>query len=203
MLKLNYFTPSQIEHYLGFTVTFNQPVDTENYLFITTPLSKRINLSSLKAEFHLDNSVAKFDYDFFKSSDGMVIGSGEFCDILKKYEPEFNYIPIDGFYSHGEKIEKTFFIIHVGYKLDCFDYYNSEYHGKSLAINRLQNSQEPYLVNTTQQISLIHVNHHFFFVRNIIYFEPIITSDLADDIKQLCVSIEPINDPTDDNYVSS
>lgn len=188
--RLNYFTSNRLENYLGFTVDFNQLVGVDNYLFNTTPLSESIDLSNLSAQFHLDKSVKKFKYDFFKSSDNIIIGSLEFCEIIKSYESDFTFIPIKGFYANKNRIEKEFYIIHIGYELDCFDYYNSEYYGKTISLKRLQQGKKPHLIKTIQKLQLTKTNNHFFFVDNIIHFEPIITHDLAFRIKHLCLEIK-------------
>lgn len=191
--KLKYFYANDFkEAYYGFTVKFIPPLEVEKFTFTTSVVGFNKDISQ-QATFILDKSVKIFDFDFILSSDGVVIGSADFCDILAKYEKGFTFIEIFGFLYNGKPIAKKYKIIHIGYSLDALDYFNSSYHGKLINLEIIKKNQEPLLIKTILNLVIDSnkVNHkNFFFLKNTTIRNPIISNKLKIALEQKGLKLE-------------
>lgn len=189
--KLKYFYNIDLkEAYHGFTVKFIPPLEVEKFTFTTSLLDLNVNQ---KATFILDKSITSFNFDIVSSSDGIVIGSVDFCNILAEYEKNFTFIEIFGFFHNGKPIAKKYKIIHIGYSLDALDYFNSSYNGKMINLERIKKNQDPLLIKTILKLIIDNNkvnNKHFFFLKNTTIRNPIISNELKIAFDQKGLKLE-------------
>lgn len=183
-LLKDFYPDEVIEQYHLFTIDFSRELSRENYLLNKNKLDDS-ELQGLFAKFYLDKSVKIFDYDFMTSIDGLVVGSKKLCNIIKKYDTDnsIRFIECFGYYHNGKKIDNDYYIIHSNTNYDFFDYEKSEYGGKKIALNRINNKTMPNLIRIRQQDKIFIKQNsdliiHYFFLKNILLLNPIISEIL-------------------------
>lgn len=104
------------------------------------------------------------------------------CTVLKQCQPDIQLLPASGRYADGRAVEKPCQLILPGKKVDEFDCTLSEYAGKSLILveRAFGKCTHPAKGITTLVIdSNRAAGQHFFFLAHVLYFQPIVSPELA------------------------
>lgn len=114
------------------------------------------------------------------------MGSDDFCRILSKFEPSFNFINVLGKYHNGKPVEKKYKAINVGGYLDAIDYRESDYNGKFLVLSRISKNKSIPLIKEIKKLIInkdVAEETHFFFLDNTTLFNPIISEELKKSLE--------------------
>lgn len=173
-------------------VAFSPPL--AGYYQVGTPL----DTSGLSVSVKLDKLVKKLKVDFFLTTSGAFFASEQLADLLLQFQGNLKTAPADVRYHNGKPVEKTYRLVHVDQRLECFDYRNSLYAGKPLVLQRLDRGEDPssFLVKGLQSPVIDEgraEGAHFFFVKNVILIDPIVSQDLVDAMRSagLFIRTEP------------
>ena len=101
-------------------------------------------------------------------------------NVIKGHRFASEFFPVDAKYFSGKTTEKRYFLIHDNSKVACFDYFNSEYSGKSMVLDRLANGElsDDYKVRGIKKLCVEEqkvAELDFFFVDKIIWIDPLVS----------------------------
>lgn len=169
--------------YIDGDVIFTPPFAT--YYRVGEPLEADQPLIAVT----MDKSVRKLKADFFLTTSGAFFASDELSELLTRYEASVRVVPADTRYSGGKSTEKRFWLVHTNDRLPAFDYERSQYAGKELSLRRLECGESPgsFLVKGVQSVVIDEnraAGHHFFFLKNVLLIDPIVSGDLAQAIRE-------------------
>lgn len=108
------------------------------------------------------------------TTSGAFFASAELAALLKLHKCDVQIIQADTRYSNGKNTEKTYFLVHAEQRLSCFDYQQSEYAGKALALERLAQGEHPdsFLVKGVRSVVIDEkcaADADFFFSRTLFW----------------------------------
>lgn len=146
-------------------------------------LGKKVMSAATEVSLVLDKVVKNLQSDFFLTTCGAFFVSSQMKEVLDKNTVELDYFSVDTSYFSGRTTEKKYFLIHVDSKVDCFDYLNSEYSGKSMVLGRLTSGElsADYKVRGIKKLCIEKKNIaklDFLFVDNIIWIDPLVSENI-------------------------
>lgn len=170
------------EGFIDGDVAFSPPLP--GYYQVGTPLDTR----GLSVSVKLDKLVKKLKVDFFLTTSGAFFASEQLADLLQQFQSNLKTVPAEVCYHNGKPVERAFRLVHVDQRLECFDYRNSLYAGKPLVLQRLERGEDmsSFLVKGLQSVAIDESRTegaHFFFVKNVILIDPIVSQDLVDAMR--------------------
>ena len=152
---------------------------------------KPVDLCDRSVRVELSKSVKRLYVDFIHTMAGCFFASEKLATLLKFHQSDLQVIPVDMCYGYGKRksVEKPFFLIHADHKLQCFDYQNSTYAGKTLCLGRLASGQSPdsFFVKGVTAITIDEkqaAGNNYFFLKNVLVLPPIISEPLATAIQE-------------------
>jgi len=168
-----------------FTPPFEKESITGGYYRVGFPLDLAHRTISVTMDSFY---VRSLKVDFFLASSSF-FASEMLATLLKLYQSDLQIIPADVFYSNGKPTEKTYYLVHTDQHLPCFDYHNSEYSGKALALRRLERGESPdsFMINVAQSIAIdeeIAAGYNFFFLKNVMIIDPIVSEPLVNAMRE-------------------
>lgn len=132
----------------------------------------------------LDKPIRKLNSDFFFTTLGAFFVSGKMREVLEKHHTLIEFYDADIQYFGGVSVEGKYYLIHVSCKVPCFDYFNSEYSGKAMILDRISKKElsSNYKVRGVKKMVVVEGETSgldFFFVDNVIWIDPIITESVV------------------------
>lgn len=144
----------------------------------------------------MDSHVRKLKKDFFGTGCGAFFASEELALTISKKDESVAIYPAECFYSTGKCTEKKFMLVHIKTgKIDGFDYFESNYNGKKMTLERIKNGFKPNLIKGASKIKINFqddISHDYFFLSQLLHLNPIISEDLLKEIKGKGFSINVI-----------
>lgn len=142
----------------------------------------------------MDKMISKLKVNFFKTTCGAFFASKEFCDVLRLYNSDVQYVNIEVSYSNGEVLDKKYYLLHSKRDLDCFDYYKSDYGGKALIHKEIESGGKPKrMIKVLRKLCIDYSkveNQDFFFVENTLLLKPVISSRLKESLEKANLIID-------------
>ncbi|WP_342625082.1 imm11 family protein [Pseudomonas alkylphenolica] len=128
--------------------------------------------------------IKKLNSDFFFTTSGAFFVSGKMREVLEKHHTLIEFYEADIQYFGGVSVEGEYYFIHVSCKVSCFDYFNSEYSGKVMVLDRISKKElsPDYKVRGVKKMAVVESETSgldFFFVDNVIWIDPIITESVV------------------------
>ncbi|HHL8295778.1 TPA: DUF1629 domain-containing protein [Escherichia coli] len=151
-----------------------------------------------RAEIILYSSVRKMNVDFFHTTTSFLLVSDDFKKMLSNSNIG-QFIPSVVKYSDGSIVNKKYWVTHNLRKIDCLDYNLSEYAGKRMVLDSIQNPPKRIvkgLKKIVLDVSKIN-GAEFFLLDNCQYMpNPIISEILYEKIKKykLKINATPVGD---------
>lgn len=170
------------EGFIDGDVAFSPPLP--GYYQVGAPL----DTSGLSVSVKLDKLVKKLKVDLFLTTSGAFFASEQLADLLQQFQCNLKTVPAEVRYHNGKPVEKAFRLVHADQRLECFDYRNSLYAGKPLVLQRLERGEDmsSFLVKGLQSVAIDESRTEgadFFFVKNVLLIDPIVSQDLVDAMK--------------------
>lgn len=168
--------------------------------------SLKVNYSAIKynlpkftiSEITLLPSIRKMDVDFFYTTASVLLVSADLMSALDGLNIG-QFIPSVVKYSDGSIVNKKYWVTHNLRKIDCLDYNLSEYAGKRMVLDSIQNPPKRIvkgLKKIVLDVSKIN-GAEFFLLDNCQYMpNPIISEILYEKIKKhkLKINATPVGD---------
>lgn len=171
LLRHQYTKPS----YIDGTIVFNPP---QPYYRIGTDLQE----GNLSISLKMDKLMRKVNVDFFYTTGGGFFASTELANLIQEHQKQIRVIPATSTYNNGKPTEKSYCLIHVPKRVDCFDYELSDYGGKALTLQRMERGEPRNLVKVIRNLVIDPQKAdglHFFFIDNVLMIDPVVSGDLA------------------------
>lgn len=147
----------------------------------------------------MDSAVRKLKADFFYTTSGAFFASERLSSLLREFQNDLELIPASSRYRKGRTTESAYALVHANLRRPGFDYALSEFAGKTLALQRLQRGEhaDDFLIKGLKTIVIDAskiADANFFFLKNVLLIDPIVSTPLANAMKahQLKIRLEPI-----------
>lgn len=173
LLRHEYPKPS----YISGNVVFNPPL--ENYYKVGENLQGGTQSILLT----MDKSIRKINVDFFLTGCGAFFASTDLAHLIQSHQKDIYVRPATSTYYTGKPTEKSYCLIHAPTKIDCFDYYRSNYAGKALALQRIERGEKINMIKVIQNLAIEQEKANglnFFFIENLLLIDPVVSQFLAD-----------------------
>lgn len=137
----------------------------------------------------LDKSIKHTDTDFFMTSVGAFFISKKLKKIIENFQCDLDFVKAEVSYHDGSPLSQEYYLMHAVQRIDCFDYIESEYSGKSLVLTRIQKNelQNDYQVRGVKKLIIDESRvdcKDIFFIGGVIWLDPIASELLVSEIQK-------------------
>jgi hypothetical protein len=148
----------------------------------------------LTTEVNLNAEIRSTKLDFFSAAEAFFV-SEALAEVICRYDDKVSMRPAVVRFGNGALTEKTYFFIAATDRVRCFDFENSEYPGKALALS-LRAEGKVRRINAVQKL-VIHEagtaqRGYFFIDPDVAVMNPLISEAVVDEARAKKLNIVPV-----------